>query len=471
MKLRHQDLHIPNDGTDPFVNCKLQRSEYAEVLTSIVDSYAEGFVLAVNNKWGTGKSTFVKMWEQFLKNKNFSTLYFNAWENDFQPEVMIALLSELSELRTKGSSDFDPVLKKATRFFKKAAPAVAKGVAAKAIGNEAISEVIAATVEFTTEELEQQIESYTQAKKGIVDFRTSLETFVQSVDDDKPVVFIIDELDRCRPDYAVKILENIKHLFTVPGIVFVLSIDKVQLGHAVRGFYGSDSIDADEYLRRFIDLEYQLPEPDSRVFVEYLLNYYDFDSFLKSKDRVGGREFQYDKDTLLNISQLLFSHSEFTLRQIDKCFSRIRLTLQTFLSNQFIYPEILVFLAYLFEKERDLYIRLEKGEYNIIDFFKVFDVIFLNLDNGFNRRQILNVYSSLLFKYANQLNENPRSKRVELLIRNQSLQTSVLNYVSRFEDEHNSFANAVAFHSNNYNISDITLGFIQKRYSLSQNLH
>ncbi|MCR1025769.1 KAP family NTPase [Cellulophaga baltica] len=470
MKIRHQLPTTPSDGSDPFLNCKLQRREYAEVLTSIVDSYAEGFVLAINNKWGTGKSTFVRMWEQYLKNEKFSTLYFNAWENDFQPEVMIALLSELSELREKGSSDFDPVLKKAARFLKKAAPAVAKGVAAKALGNEAVSEVIAAAVEFTAEELEQQIESYAQAKRGIVDFRTSLETFVQKVDDDRPVVFIIDELDRCRPDYAVKILENIKHLFSVPGIVFVLSIDKVQLGHAVRGFYGSDSIDADEYLKRFIDLEYQLPEPDRKVFVQYLLNYYDFDSFLKSTDRVGGREFKNDKDTLLNISQLLFSHSEFTLRQIDKCFSRIRLTLKTFLANQFIYPEIIVFLAYLFEKERDLYKKIEEGKYNIPEFLEVFDIIFLKLNNGLNRRQILNVYSSLLFKYANQLNENSRSGRIEPLIRNQG-QTFVMNFESKFEDEHNSFANAVAFQSNNHYISDITLDFIQKRYSLSQNLH
>src|SRR5690606_39135017 len=99
MNIKHTPLIIPDDGSNPFVNCKLDRKKYAEVLTMTVSNYADGFVMAINNKWGTGKTTFIKMWEQQLKNEKFQTLYFNAWENDFQPEVLIALISELGELR------------------------------------------------------------------------------------------------------------------------------------------------------------------------------------------------------------------------------------------------------------------------------------------------------------------------------------------------------------------------------------
>src|SRR5690606_19586965 len=76
--------------------------------------------------------------------------------------------------------------------------------------------------------------------------------------------------DRCRPNYSVKVLECIKHLFSIPNILFVLSIDKMQLQHAINGFYGSDNFDSEEYLRRFIDLEYSLPRPSTDRFITSL---------------------------------------------------------------------------------------------------------------------------------------------------------------------------------------------------------
>ncbi len=59
MQIKHNDLIINQEA--PFANCKLDREKYAHVLTSIVNNYADGFVLAINNEWGTGKTTFVKM--------------------------------------------------------------------------------------------------------------------------------------------------------------------------------------------------------------------------------------------------------------------------------------------------------------------------------------------------------------------------------------------------------------------------
>ncbi|MBO6515697.1 MAG: hypothetical protein JJ975_04015 [Bacteroidia bacterium] len=70
MKLAHQKMLIPNDGTDPFVNCELERKQYGDILTSVVNSSRDGFVMALDNKWGTGKnhiyrnvaSTSIKLW-------------------------------------------------------------------------------------------------------------------------------------------------------------------------------------------------------------------------------------------------------------------------------------------------------------------------------------------------------------------------------------------------------------------------
>nr|WP_279380268.1 P-loop NTPase fold protein [Sphingosinicella soli] len=68
-------------------------------------------------------------------------------------------------------------------------------------------------------------------------------------------------MDRCRPTYAVKLLEEIKHLFDVSGIVFILALHGEQLGHSVSGAYGA-GFDGRAYLRRFIDREYRLAQPN-----------------------------------------------------------------------------------------------------------------------------------------------------------------------------------------------------------------
>lgn len=81
--MKHQDIHI--EKKDPFANCKLDRGKYAHILSTVVNSDATGFVLAINGKWGTGKTTFVKMWKQLLENNGHKTIYFNAWENDLIP--------------------------------------------------------------------------------------------------------------------------------------------------------------------------------------------------------------------------------------------------------------------------------------------------------------------------------------------------------------------------------------------------
>jgi hypothetical protein len=108
-----------------------------------------------------------------------------------------------------------------------------------------------------------------------------------------PIIILIDELDRCRPTYAIKLLEEIKHLFDVPGLVFVLAMNVEQLGHSVCGAYGS-GFDGRAYLRRFIDREYRLAEPNLEPLLELLcrqanLDETRFQSFQMGEAGTGGR--------------------------------------------------------------------------------------------------------------------------------------------------------------------------------------
>lgn len=279
MKLRHTDISI--DEANPFLHCKLNRGKYAEVLTNIVETYADGFVLAINNEWGTGKTTFVKMWQQYLINQDFQTIYFNAWENDFDKNPLVALMSELKEItKVENQNNFQSVLEKGSILLKNVAPALVKAVVKKYVDTEEISDAIENTAKGVTEIFEEEIKEYKEKKKTIIEFREALKEYVKTTNG-KPVVFIIDELDRCRPTYAVELLEEIKHFCTVEGIAFVLSIDKIHLASSVKGYYGSEHINTDEYLRRFIDLEFTLPKPSIKEFSEYLYEYYSFDDFFR----------------------------------------------------------------------------------------------------------------------------------------------------------------------------------------------
>ncbi len=298
-------------------------------------------------------------------------------------------------------------------------------------------------------------------------FRGILEEFVDKVDDEKPVVFIIDELDRCRPNYAVEVLEQIKHLFSVPGIVFVLSIDKEQLGNAVRGFYGSDRIDADEYLRRFFDLEYKIPEPNTQKFIEYLYDYFDFKQFIESQERP--RDFQRDKDILRTISLLFYSKSGLSLRQIEKRFARIRLTLRAFSYRQFVFPEIIILISFLDSKYPLVLKEIRNHSYSLQELVSELDSILSPFLDSTNIRRFKFLYASFLIRYEKSYYTAFR-RTDELLIDKSNLEDIKLSIDSKFEDENKSLFNAIQHYENQMDSNDISLSFILNKYDLTENL-
>ena len=159
INIKHLDLKI--DSENPFATCKLDRKKYADVLTSIVSNYADGFVLAINNEWGTGKTTFVKMWQQQLLNQGFETLYFNAWENDFESSPLVAILSELKTLTgDEEKKTFKSLLKKGAVLTKNLLPAAARAAAARYLDNEILQQGVEDATKSVTEILEREVERY-----------------------------------------------------------------------------------------------------------------------------------------------------------------------------------------------------------------------------------------------------------------------------------------------------------------------
>ena len=322
-----QPLPIEIPADDPFRNDLLDRREPAEVLRHLLTSLRGPCVLAVDAAWGDGKTTFLDMWSQHLRNEGFSVIGFNAWKTDFSDDPFIALSSELTEgldqLALGGS--------------------LANMVAdTKAVAGKVVRQVVPAAIRAATSgvldidrllKAEGRLSAYRKAKGSLDDFNTALRDMADALleaGNGLPLVIMIDELDRCRPSYAVELLEVAKHLFAVNGIVFVLAINRTQLSHSVKALYGND-FDANEYLKRFIGIDFQLPLPDRSKFISAALEQVDISKYF---ERTMDRESRQNYSLVRDMLTLFFGIRKFNLRQVAQATRRIGLVLASLASNE-----------------------------------------------------------------------------------------------------------------------------------------
>lgn len=352
LKNKLPEIDIPKE--DPFKYDKLNRRPCANTFCSLVKMYSSsGCVIALNGEWGTGKTTFIKMLMQMLKNEGGHPLFFNAWENDYVSDPLIALLAELKDLNAQ-SSKWKDVIANGGKILASIATSAAKAAIKNKLGID--SDVISTGIDEVGKLLKNDIEDYSKQKTTFAEFRKYLQEYIaDNTTEVAPVIFFVDELDRCSPKFAVLVLERIKHLFDIPNLIFVLSINKKQLGYAIQGYFGSSNIDADNYLRRFIDIEYSLPKPNGETFCQYLYDTYGFGEYFNNKDRTTHNEFRSDEENFKRITNILVSSSELDLRTTDKIFAHTRLALMGFNCNNYIVPDVFFLLCYLRIANPDLY--------------------------------------------------------------------------------------------------------------------
>ena len=150
--------------------------------------------------------------------------------------------------------------------------------------------------------------------------------------ENRPLIVMIDELDRCRPSYAVELLEIAKHLFSVDHIVFVLAVNRSQLAHSIRAVYGS-GFDAEGYLRRFFDADFQLPAPSRDKFIDAQLDAIRINDYFK---RTSDKNVRWDneEENVRNLLKVFFGAHDLSLRQIEQAIHRLGLVYASLPSNQ-----------------------------------------------------------------------------------------------------------------------------------------
>lgn len=351
------ELKVPSD--DPFQFDALTRKPSVEAVSSLIGQLSGPFVLAIDSPWGTGKTTFVRMLKSVLETREYPCLYFNAWETDFSTDPLVAFLGEISTLLSEDIAQdselakyFNKTKKIATRLAKRGLPLAAKLLTNGVLDIDAATEKILA--DGVSETVSDAVDEYIKEKELIKEFHKTLGKVIEQLNEEgKPsqIIIFVDEIDRCRPTYAVELLERIKHLFNIENVIFVVSLDKGQLRTSLGAVYGQ-GIDADEYLRRFIDLEFLLPKPNAEAFTKSLFERFGFRSVF---EKIGGEETE----------DLLYAFVKFSgvfnlsLRACEQCLARIQIAIMLSTPrNNLSHLYVLTFLIILKMASPQVYHRL-----------------------------------------------------------------------------------------------------------------
>lgn len=295
----------------------LNRREDAELLLSFLTRrHAErleagtggAYVVNLNASWGHGKTFFMERLERQMRAAGHLTAFVNAWRDDSSREPVVAVMAAIED-------SLKPHFAKEQAAAKAWAAAKANGATIlasiskgafkqllrKGIGegldevekilnqeelvskdvNDALEThsdkvgeaIVTEATTLLTKYVDQKITDYQTRITGAAEFQSRMREVLATLGKKEaaklPFFVLIDELDRCRPTYAIEMLEQVKHLFDVDNTIFLIATDGDQLAHSIKAVYG-EGFDGKRYLLRFFHRHYRLEERDTAEFVKYL---------------------------------------------------------------------------------------------------------------------------------------------------------------------------------------------------------
>lgn len=442
VNLKTKTIDIRPD--DPFKSDLLGRDKEIQNLTNFITNVNTPCVLAIDSRWGTGKTTFVKMWENYLKKQKISSIYFNAWETDYITEPLVSFLGEinrqLDDLITpnvKNTKKWEKTKQIGKKIIRHGLPSMLRIVTSGIINAEAyIEDEIKNTVGAVSGDA---IDLYLNQKKSITEFHSALGAFIEDAVNGGKLIIFVDELDRCKPTYAIQLLESIKHIFNTEGIVFVLSLDKEQLCQSIKSVYGS-GIDSDGYLRRFIDFEYNLRASDLDDFIDSVIDFLKVDDYINSTNLYDQQK--YDGIYLRSAFKMLAKKLSMSLREIEQVLSSINIAIRLTSSDELIFSEFLTFLIIIKNTKKqiyDSYISDNENEQNMIDCFNECFPDHVKVKHI----ECATIEAAIIAaKKRNRNNfESKQLKKHEHILKNKTQSAAQINYSDRVIDKYMNFTN------------------------------
>lgn len=278
----------------------LNRTGIIEQIMQLLNTISDNRLsrtFTLSGTWGTGK-TFVlnRLMKQLLDyqdGEKFFVFHYNCWQYDYYEEPLIAIVAAMLDSVDQESHLFSQSLREKAKegmtFAKPILENIAKEFIKKKIGID-ITDLISLFKEgaeslgkfYDSAADAHEYDKYYSFKKAIV----SAQEGIRSLTQNRTVVVIVDEMDRCLPSYAIKVMERLHHLFAnLDNTAVILAVDKDQLDQTVQQIFGADT-DTTKYLKKFINFEVQLDT--GRIegsFTEKYADYYAmFDNSLIDTD-------------------------------------------------------------------------------------------------------------------------------------------------------------------------------------------
>lgn len=304
-----QNDATPTPSNDEiWIEDKLSRGEEAAFLKSFLlnrvterkqSNLAASYVLNIDAEWGQGKSFFLSRFAKMLRRDGFIVAEVNAWQDDHADDPLLSVMDSIDQAvapLVKREKKVRERWNEAKRAGAAIAVAAAKGtavqIARKIIGSgvDEIGAILSVEVPTATEKISDEaakslgeiideqgkalLAGFRQGKKTIAKFREALDDFLQEAalkHQVLPLFVFIDELDRCRPPFAIAMLERVKHLFEIDNVVFVIATDTKQLSHSVGAVYGG-GFNSEGYLARFFNRAYYFDRGSKTDFLRGLFS-------------------------------------------------------------------------------------------------------------------------------------------------------------------------------------------------------
>ncbi|AWZ01235.1 KAP family P-loop domain protein [Rhodobiaceae bacterium] len=310
---------------------------------------SRSYVLNLDAAWGGGKTFFLKGVQDLLEDQGHLVAYVDAWKDDFAEDPMIAVMAAIDEPVTRFIQNHE-LLAKTWKNIRSSvaniAVTVGKGAAnqlLKKLTGEAadeirgqLSELIASDPEANDNfkvvadalkagltEAVDKVVAFKNEQSEIAKFRSDLAALLDQIRQqgiaNVPLFVLVDELDRCRPTYAISMLERVKHLFDVDGVVFIIATNSEQLRHSINSVYG-EKFSSGRYLSRFFDRTFRFRRPSQDEFLNSLFERHQLPPELFSSppnnDHVA---------FFVNVA----SEYDLSLRDIEQCFDMLKSIVST----------------------------------------------------------------------------------------------------------------------------------------------
>lgn len=382
---------------------------YAEKLTNLISNAEDPLVLAIDGNWGTGKSVFAKQWTELIRCKGGTVIFFDAFGNDHHQDPFIALSSEiLNNLKSQIDNKeiinreiFQSTKNVARRLIPIAGKSLLNALTYGAVNQISSDQDLAGIIEAAksaTNDAEDQIDLMFEkhVKKSLSDeaifqkFRENLTREAQELRKNPsniPLTIIIDDLDRCRPNFSIELLEKIKKLFQVENVTFVLVVDLEQLSLAIQGMYGPN-FDSRKYLEKFYSISTRLPSqkigdmPTTRRFCLHLRRELNLNSL--DQDR---------EDAVSELTRILTMKNS-SLRETEKCFTHLVATMASCPEHQIYLGKIVAIGCAMRYLSPDIYRKFREKSIRKEEFIR-----FLSDQNkDSHRKEVLENLFSTLFE-------------------------------------------------------------------------